>query len=110
MPMATIVRIEAPLDRRSHQPLWRFAASSIASASRTPADNLAVRGRERDQQAAVVVESREEVADHGLHLAGPGPQLELLVQTADAPFERELDRVLLLLEPFEPERRDHVGA
>src|SRR6476469_10893737 len=110
MPMATIVLIPAPLDRRSHQPLWRFAASSIAWRLGAPADNLAVRRGERDEQAAVVVERREEVADHGLHVPGSRPQLELLVQTAHAPLERKLDRVLLLLKSREPEGGDHVRA
>src|SRR2546423_5836107 len=75
-----------------------------------PADNLAVRGRERDEQAAVVVERREEVTDDGLQAAAPCSQLQLLVQAAHAPLERELDRVLLLLEPGEPEGGDHVCA
>src|SRR6476660_10163974 len=109
MPMATIVRIPAPLDRRSHQPLWRFAASSIAWRLGAPADNLAVRRGERDEQAAVVVERREEVADHGLHMPGACPELDLLVEAAHTPLEGELDRVLLLLEPREPEGGDHVG-
>src|SRR5215813_2478686 len=110
MPMATIVRIPAPLDRRSHQPLRRFVASSIALAPPAPADNLAVRRRQRDEQAAVVVERREEVADHGFDLAASRPQLQVLVQTPHAPFERELDRVLLLLESGESESGHHVGA
>src|SRR5262245_50009370 len=63
---------------------------SNATGRSVPADELAVRRRQRDEQAAVVVERREEVADHGLHLSGSGAQLQLLVEAAHAPFEREL--------------------
>ena len=57
-----------------------------------------------------IVERGEEVADNRLEMPGAGAQLELLVQAAYAPFERELDRVLLLLEAREAEGGDHVGA
>src|SRR5437588_151026 len=58
-----------------------------------PAGNLAVCGREGDEQAAVVVERGEEVADHTLDLAAASPQLQLLVEAAAPPFDRALDRV-----------------
>src|ERR1043166_5641056 len=110
MPMATIVRMQAPLDRRSHQPWAAVAASSIALGTCGAARNLAVSRRQGDEQATVVVERWEEIADHALHLAASRPQLELLVEPAHAPFEGELDGVLLLLEAREPERGNHVVA
>ena len=77
---------EAPLDRRSHQPLRRFAASSIASAPSGAGGNrndLAECRRECDEQAAVVVERGEEVTDDALDLA---PRLASFV----APTMQEL--------------------
>jgi hypothetical protein len=44
--------------------------------------------RDRHEQPAVLVVGGEEVGRHGLHVADPRPQLELLAHPAHAPLER----------------------
>ena len=66
--------------------------------------------RQRDEQAAVVVVGREDVRGDGLDLACARAELDLLAEPPHAPFERERDRALALLEAGEAERVDHVLA
>src|SRR6266536_989204 len=66
--------------------------------------------RQGDEQAAVIVVGGKEVRAHRFRLPTPRPELDLLPETADAPFERQLRRVSLLLEAREPERLDDVAA
>src|SRR5581483_835747 len=87
--------------RRAPSPGARGAARKSSSG---------LRRRQGDEQAAVVVERGEEVPDDALHLAASGAELELLVEPAHSPLERELDGVLLLLEALEPEGGDHLGT
>src|SRR4051794_21738881 len=67
------------------------------------ARNLGRARRERDEQAAVVLVRRKEVAGDRLRVAGARPQLDLLPEPAHAPFEGELRRIALVLEACEPE-------
>ena len=59
-------------------------------------------GRERDEQAAVVVVGREEVGGDRLDLARARAQLELLAEPPHAPLERERDRALAASKPARP--------
>ena len=67
-------------------------------------------GRERDEQAAVLVVGGEEVGGDRLDLAGARAELELLAEPPHAPFERERDRAAAVREAVEPERLDDVLA
>src|SRR6266853_6168954 len=75
-----------------------------------PQHSLCPLRRQRNEEAAVVVVGGKEVGSHLLPAARARLQLERLVQAADAPFERELRRVLRLLEAAEAEALDDVDA
>src|SRR5207244_11263052 len=92
---------------RLHRPATALRA--LRAERPLPVEPGLARGQ-RDQQAAVVVVRREEVAADGLADARARAQLELLAHPSDAPLERELRRVPGGLEAGEPERLDDVCA
>ena len=99
-----------------------FVAGAISRSAVRSASPIAGRARRRRKSsyvcAGVSATSRppssssagKKSHDDALHLAAARAQLELLVEPAHAPLERELDGVLLLLEALQPERGDDVGA
>src|SRR5690349_8200423 len=87
----------------------KFGSSRPGEATSSCPVRLGTR-RERDEQPAVVVVRGKEVSGHRLRVARSGPQLQLLAETADAPFERELRGIALGLEAVEPEALDDVRA